>query len=81
MRRQTVEKKVGKFVSIFLLVMLALGGITIDPLDLLQTKKNASGAPMTVFYENFDSSTGFLPWTGSTGTWTDRTNYPSGYGI
>ncbi len=80
MKRQNVERKVGRLVSIFILIMLVLGGITINPLNLLQIKKIASGAPITVFYEDFDSGTGALPWTGSSGTWTDRTNYPSGYG-
>lgn len=80
MNRQTIKNRSRRVVSIFIVVMLALGGIITNPLDLLTTQKNASATSMTVFYEDFDSSTGALPWTGVSGTWTDRVNYPSGFG-
>jgi hypothetical protein len=80
MRGQSMKKRSRRSPSIFILIVVILSGITINPLNLLTIQKNASGSTMTIFYEDFDSGTGALPWTGSSGTWTDRTNYPSGYG-
>ncbi|UCE73654.1 MAG: VWA domain-containing protein [Methanomassiliicoccales archaeon] len=81
MNRKQYKKKGYRITSIFMVVLLILGGaIVIDPFEFLVNKKNASAASMTVFYEDFDTGTGALPWVGASGIWTDRVNYPSGFG-
>jgi hypothetical protein len=68
--------------SIMMVIILLLGGVmVVNPFEVFKTQENASAASMTVFYEDFDSSLGFLPWSGVSGTWTDRVNNPSGFGV
>ncbi len=81
MNRQGIKNRLSRLVSIYITAALIFCGLFVfNPFEFPVITKNASAATMTVFFEDFDSSQGPLPWTGSSGTWTDRVNYPSGWG-
>jgi hypothetical protein len=82
MKKNRVKNRGQRVFCVVLVVLLTLGGVmVVNPLGIIKIQGNVSAASMTVFYEDFDSSTGTLPWTGSSGTWTDNVNNPSSYGI
>ncbi|UCE36053.1 MAG: lamin tail domain-containing protein [Thermoplasmata archaeon] len=78
---KTTKSGAKRAITIFLVAVLMLGGFVINPFGFLKFQDNAQGTSMTVFFEDFDSGTGSLPWIGSSGIWTDPVNYPSGFGF
>ncbi len=81
MNVQRARNDIKKVISILLSIFLIFGALIVIPLPLLVSDENASATTMTVFFEDFDTGTGNLPWTGASGTWIDTVNYPSGYGF